>query len=206
MVEIELINSLKSFFLMRFWNLLWIRARRFWIQVKSYPASNRGLNSVANRRYADLDTIDIDKEWAYSKPIIERKIKDLIPYFYNMENELRIFAQAVELPDNNPLHTILPIYYEFLMSSVIPSVRDEPSGLVVVKLIVPTFFLVTHHGMRHNWFRILCSDVMRKFIDGYFEVELEDHRTYELREYMQQIGLTGQVNNEISSNHNKQLI
>ena len=190
MVEIDVARSLLYFIFGRIWSFFWDSSRRFidWVVSKLAPRSSTG--AIANRQFVDLDSIDIEQIWANSIPIILRwmneNITSLSNVFGETEHELRIFARRKKLQFMPPVHSILPLYFEDLIEKVTPTIEMEPSGLVIVKMIVPTFFLGTKPNLKVNWFRLMCKDAMQIFIEGNFVVILEDQQTHELRKYMQQ--------------------
>ncbi len=150
---------------------------------------------VGNRRHegklANPENVDVQKVWSYSKRTILRVLVEELGYeyfsnreFYEVVKKLR---ELVGIPISRfPNDVIFPLVIEKALDGIIVFMETEPSGLVIIKLIVPRVFRVPRSGSPRNRLRMVCKSVMQRFINGQFELVLEDRDTYMLRMYLQQ--------------------
>ena len=160
------------------------------VKLKRLLASNRS----SEIRLANPENVDPERVWFRSKPIILRKMKEELGYGYFSDQEIQKVAKKLGKLDGIPLNrlpddVIFPLVLEKALDEVSVFMETEPQGLVIIKLVVPRIFRVTRSRTTCNRLRMVCKPVMQQFIDGKFELVLEDFVTHMLRIYMQETGL-----------------
>ena len=195
-MENEIAKSIYLFLLSRVWYLLWKLLCNLFRNISNSALSYllvKKTNSASiksTQYFADLDSIDIDSVWKYSKPAILRRMKEnIITCSTNHPIFLKSFAlsKGIKIESQFEIDAIWPIVLEYTLGNVFPKLEYEPQGLVIVKLIVPAFFIEPKPGLVSDWFQKICIEAMSPFINGYFEVDLERRETYEFREQLQEM-------------------
>ena len=190
MIESDIVRWTYYFILSRLWNfacnLLWSLLRNFIQQVISKRTSQKSTVVLANSRFADFRSVDIQEVWAYSIPIIQWIVKENIEYHPFMEGNIRAFITYRELPNDCYIEAILPLVLEHLIEVVHPTIESGISNPPVVKLIVPTIFADPNMGIPTSWFKKVCKHALSQYIIGEFEVTLELQQTHSMRRELQE--------------------